>query len=212
MKGKKIILAIFITALVVTVLLISLEAYYVAVALVVGTLLIGHRELWSLIKRRKVLPVDERVRENVSKSVRNGFVFLVIALAFLMLPFTVILTRTPGTVDVLSGLFISAGAVYLLSYIFYDRVEPGLGEKGLKVLKGFLTTTGISLAVFIISVFLHNAIYGLCILWFGKDFWERNGVADEPVFFFLAFISAAAFAVGIIGSLVVYIKGLCRRA
>ena len=54
MKGKKIIIALFITALVVTVLLISLEAYYLAIALIAGILLIGHRELWSLIKRRKL--------------------------------------------------------------------------------------------------------------------------------------------------------------
>jgi len=198
MKGKKIIISVFITALVISVLLISLEAYYVAVALIVGVLLIGHRELWSLIKRRKLLPVDERVRQNVNKSVRNGFIFLVIVLAFLMLPFSVALTRTPGTEDVLSGLFLSTGAVYSLSYIFYERVEPGLSEKGLKIYKGLLISAGISLAVFIIGVFLHNAISGL----FG---------VEEPVFFIITIISIGTFAIGLLGSLVFYIKGLCHR-
>jgi len=129
MKGKKLILAISITALVMTIMLISLKAYYVAIALVAGALLMGHRELWSLIKRRKLPPIDERVKENTSKSVRNGFIFFAIALAFLMLPFSVRIIETPNTVHVVGGLFLSGGAVYLLSYLFYDRVEPNLGEE-----------------------------------------------------------------------------------
>ena len=130
MKTKRAFLAVSITALIVAIVLISLKAYYVAVALVVGTLLIGHRELWSLLRRRKLPPIDERVRENAAKSIRNGFIFLVLALAFLMLPFTVMLIEEPDTVHVLGGLFLAGGAVYLLSYIFYDRVEPKLDERG----------------------------------------------------------------------------------
>jgi len=211
MKTKRLFLAVSITALIVTIVLISLKAYYVAVALVVGTLLIGHRELWSLLRRRKLPPIDERVRENTGKSIRNGFIFFALATAFLMLPFSVRLVEGPDTVHVLGGLFISAGAVYLLSYLFYDRVEPGLGEKGLKLLKTFLLVAGISLGAFIISVFLHNAIYGLFIHFFGADFWDRIGMADEPVFFFVALLSVVAFAVGIIGSLVIFIKGLFSK-
>jgi len=88
------------------------------IALAAGTLLMGHRELWSLIRRRKFPLLDERVRENSSKSIRNGFIFFAIATAFLMLPFSVRLIEGPDTVHVLGGLFISAGAVYLLSYFF----------------------------------------------------------------------------------------------
>ena len=212
MKTKKVFLAVSITALILTVALISLKAYYVAIALVVGTLLIGHRELWSLLRRRKLPPIDERVRENTSKSVRNGFIFFAVATAFLMLPFSVRLVEAPDTVHVLGGLFISAGAVYLLSYLFYDRVGPGLSERGLKMLKTFLLVAGISLGAFIISVFLHNAIYGLFIHFFGTDFWDRVGLGDEPVFFFIAIISAFSFAVGLIGSLVIFIKGLFSKA
>ena len=211
MKTKKVFLAVSITALILTVVLISLEAYYVAIALVVGTLLIGHRELWSLLRRRKLPPIDERVRENTSKSVRNGFIFFAVATAFLMLPFSVRLVEAPDTVHVLGGLFISAGVVYLLSYLFYDRVGPGLSERGLKMLKIFLRVAGISLGAFIISVFLHNAIYGLFIHFFGTDFWDRAGLGDEPVFFFIAIISAFSFAVGLIGSLVIFIKGLFSK-
>ena len=212
MKTKRLLLAISITALIVAVLLISLEAYYVAIALVAGILLIGHRELWSLIRRKKMPPIDERVRENTNKSIRNGFIFFAAALAFLMLPFSVRLIETPDTVHVLGGLFLSGGAVYLLSYLFYDRAEPRLGERGLKMLKTFLLVAGISLGAFIVSVFLHNAIYGLFIHWFGEDFWSRIGMGDEPVFFIIAFLSVVALAVGIIGSLVMFIKGLFSKA
>ncbi len=199
MKTKRLFLAVSITALIVAIVLISLKAYYVAIALVVGTLLIGHRELWSLLRRRKLPPIDERVRENTGKSIRNGFIFFVLATAFLMLPFSVRLIEAPDTVHVLGGLFISAGAVYLLSYFFYDRVEPNLGDRGLKRLKKFLLVAGISLGAFIISVFLHNALSGL----FG---------VEEPVFFIIAvFICPLGFAVGIIGSLVIFIKGLFSK-
>ena len=54
------------------------------------------------------------------------------------------------------------------------------------MIKTFRLIAGISLAAFIISVFLHNAISGL----FG---------IEEPVFFFIAVIIAPlAFAVGLI--------------
>ena len=134
MKTKIVLLAISITALVLAIILISIKAYYVAIALVVGTLIMGHREIWSLIRRKKLPPVDERVRENASKSIRNGFIFFAVASVFLMLPFSVILIETPDTAHVLGGLFVSAGMVYLLSYVFYDRIEPELGEKALKML------------------------------------------------------------------------------
>lgn len=80
------------------------------------------------------------------------------------------------------------------------------------MLRIFMLIAGISLAVGIISVFMHNAVYGLFIYWFGEDFWERIGVGDEPVFFIIALLSVVAFAVGIIGSLVIFIKGLFSRS
>jgi len=212
MKTKRLLLAISITALIVTIILISLRAYYVAIALVVGALLLGHREFWSLIRRGKLPPIDERVRENTSKSIRNGFIFFTAALAFLMLPFSVRIIETPDIVHVLGGLFLSGGTVYLLSYLFYDRAGPRLGERELKLLKTFLLVAGISFAAFIISVFLHNAIYGLFIHFFGADFWDRIGARDEPVFFFISLLSVVAFAVGITGSLVIFIKGLFGKA
>ena len=153
-----------------------------------------------MLKTRKLPPFDERIRENIGKSVRNGFIFLVLALAFLMLPFSTTLVTKPETAHVLGGLLLSGGATYLLSIIFYDRVEPKLGERGLQMLKIFLLTAGISIAVFILSVFLHNALSGL----FG---------IEEPVFFIISvFLAPLGFAVGIIGSLVIFIQGLLAKA
>lgn len=193
---RKLSWTVLIAALVVTVFLIALEAYYVAVALVVGLLVMSHREVWSLIRRRKFPPVDERVRENTAKAVRNGFIYFAAATAILMLPFTVILTEGSDTLQVLAGLFLSAGLVYLLSYLFYDRAEPRMAEKRLILLKKFLWVVGMSIAAFIISVFLHNALSGI----FG---------IEEPVFFIIAVLVAPlALLVGLLGSLVLFIAGL----
>jgi len=200
MRTRKVFIGIFITALLVTIVLISVKAYYVAMALIIGILLIGYRELWSLLTTRKLPPFDERIRENIGKSVRNGFVFLVFALAYLMLPFSTILITKPDTAHVLGGLLLSGGAAYLLSFIYYDRVEPKLGGRGLKMLKVFLMTAGISVAVFILGVFLHNALSGL----FGME---------EPVFFFISvFLAPLGLAIGLIGSLVIFIQGLLAKA
>lgn len=207
MKIRRAVIAVVIITLILTIILVSLSVYYVAIALVAGALLIGHREFWSLIKRRKLPPFDERVRENTSKSIRNGFIFLILAIAFLMLPFSVIQTDHPDdtvhllgdTVHLLGGLFVSVGAVYMFSYLFYDRVKPKLSERRLKMLKTFLLVTGISVGAFIISVVLHNVISVLFDI-------------EEAVFFTIAFpIAPLAFAVGLLGSLVIFLKGLCSR-
>ena len=67
-------------------------------------------------------------------------------------------------------------------------------------LKKFLLMMGISVGVFIVSVFLHNAIYGL----FG---------IEEVVFFCIAvFLCPAAFLVGAVGSIVCAIRGRRKQA
>ena len=56
-------------------------------------------------------------------------------------------------------------------------------------LKKFLILTGASSVGFVISIFLHNAIYGLFIQWFGVDFWGRIGLGDESSSSLLPFSS-----------------------
>ena len=67
-------------------------------------------------------------------------------------------------------------------------------------------------AAFIVSVLLHNVVYGLCIQWFGADFWSRSGLNDEPVFFFIAvLLCPIAFLVGATGSIFLAAKNLRRK-
>jgi len=119
-KTQKIFLIVLIIALILAALLISMKAYYVVVALVAGTLIIGHREFWSLLRKKKLPPLDERIKDNINKSVRNGFIFFAAASAFLMLPFSTILVKNPDVVHVLGGLLLSGGAVYFLSYLIFS--------------------------------------------------------------------------------------------
>ena len=61
-------------------------------------------------------------------------------------------------------------------------------------MKKFLLIMGMSAGVFIVSVFLHNAIYGL----FG---------VEEPIFFRITvFLCPAAFLVGAVGSIVLAMR------
>ena len=129
MRTRKILTGVFVTALVVAIALIVSQSYYVGIAIIVGMLLVGYRELWSLITTRKLPPIDERIRENTGKSVRNGFIFLLLMLGYLMMPFAARLAEDADISLIFSSLLISGGLVYCLSYVFYDRIEPKLSER-----------------------------------------------------------------------------------
>lgn len=80
-------------------------------------------------------------------------------------------------------------------------------EKVAGKLKAFFILTGASAAGFLVSVLLHNLIYGLFIYWFGEGFWDRIGVGDEPFFFIMAVIVCPlGFLVGVGGSMVLAIR------
>ena len=84
-------------------------------------------------------------------------------------------------------------------------------EKVGGIFKKFLILTGASAAGFFVFSLLHNAVYGLFIHFFGADFWDRIGLADEPFFFVMAvFVCPIGFLVGAVGSIVLFIKR--RRA
>ncbi len=78
--------------------------------------------------------------------------------------------------------------------LFHDQVEPKIAERRLKMLKAFLLVAGISFAVFIVGVVVHNVLYALSEI-------------EEPVFFSIALFSLVPFAVGTIGGLVIFLKG-----
>ena len=198
--AKKLLWTVLIITLVVTILLIAVEQYYVAVALFLGIIIMWHREIWSLLTRKQMPPADERVRENTSKAIRNGFIYFAVVTAVLMMPFGEIVTDKLDTPHVLGALFLSSGLVYMLSYLFYDRAGPEISEKRLKLLKTFLILAALSLPVFIIGVFMHNALSALFDV-------------EELVFFFIAVIIAPlVLAIGLIGSLVLVVMGLVNRS
>ncbi len=67
-------------------------------------------------------------------------------------------------------------------------------------LKTFFILTGASAAGVLVSVLLHNLIYGLFEHFAGADFW--NG-GDEPVFFIMAVVVCPlGFLVGVVGTII----------
>lgn len=94
--------------------------------------------------------------------------------------------------------FVVGVAIIILSILNMERSLP----------RTFMLIMGASLAAFPVFVILHNAVYGVFIHFFGRDFW-RGG--DEPVFMILAFIVCPiGFLTGIIGSLVITIRRMLR--
>jgi len=83
--------------------------------------------------------------------------------------------------------------------LFHDQVEPKLAERRYKRLKVFLLVAGISLAVGIVGVIVHNALYGL---------FER----EEPVSFYIALVGLYVFIIATIGGLVIFLKGRRKQA
>ena len=114
----------------------------------------------------------------------------------------------PALRDLLRGLpvIIVSGSVLLLLGV--ALIVLTVREKVTGLLKKFLLLTGASVAGIFVSVFLHNAIYGLFIHFFGADFWDRIGLGgDEPFFFIMAtLVCPIGFLVGVVGSVVFGIK------
>ena len=84
----------------------------------------------------------------------------------------------PAFRDVIMGFlfFIISGVVIFLlgvALIFFTVKEKVGGLR-----KKFLILTGASSAGILVSVLLHNAIYGMFIHFFGADFWYRIGLGD----------------------------------
>jgi len=98
-----------------------------------------------------------------------------------------------------SGLFLLISGALLLSLGTTFLVLTIKGKtKG--IFRKFQLLTGASAVGIPVSIFLHNAVYGLFILWFGTEFW--NG-GDEPVFFIIAIVVCPiGFLVGAVGSIV----------
>ena len=201
MKMRKALLAATIIAVILMVALISIRQYYVAIALGVEVLLVFRREIWHLARYRRLPPFDERFQENVKRAARNSFIYMSVATVFLTLAYALNIDYVVdyGPLQVFSWLLVSSGLVYLLGYIFYDRVEPKLRPPELARFWNFLRIAGIAFGSGITSIFLHNVVCRLVGM-------------EEPVFFVIGVLLAPiAMGVGLVGGLVFFIKGLSRK-
>lgn len=176
--------------------LLSLENAYLPIAIISGILLLGHREFWSLLRYRRLPVVDERVRNNLTSAMQLTGVFFFIASIVLILLLRFNVFRDTPTGLIISGQLVIVGIVYLVGYNYYDRVRPSLGEQAMHWLKICLITAGLSLSTIALAIVLHN----LVSFWFGF----------EDAFFFILglLVAPAVFAVSLLGSLAVFIKGL----
>ena len=126
-------------------------------------------------------------------------VFIVIGCLFLIPAF---ISAFRGSIFL--WFLIISGAVFLLlgAALIFFTVKEKVGG----ILKKFLLLTGASAVGFLLSILLHNFVYGLFIHFFGADFW--NG-GDEPFFFIMAtIVCPLGFLVGAVGSIVLAIKKL----
>jgi hypothetical protein len=196
MKIRLILLAYAIISLLGLMMLLSEENLIVVAALLIGFILLGHRELWSLIKYRRMPVIDERVQANLASSMQVTGIFFFIASVLLIVAmnFNVLKGVQPGLI--ISGLLVAVGIVYVAGYHYYDRVYPNLGERGARWLKICLISAGLSLSTIALSIFLHNFISYLFKI-------------EDAFFFILAIIIApAVLLISFLGSLMIYLKGI----
>jgi hypothetical protein len=122
------------------------------------------------------------------------FFFIASIVLILMMRFN-IFKGTP-TALIISGQLVLVGIVYVVAYHYYDRVRPNLGERATRWLKICLITAGLSLSTIAMAIALHNMVSA----WFG---------VEDAFFFILGLLVApAVLATSLLGSLVIYIKGL----
>ncbi len=196
MRTKVILTVLAVLSILALMVLLSRENVYVVLALAAGMLLLGYRELWSLIRYRRLPVIDERVRSNLTGAMRiTGIFFFIESLILILLLHFNVFKDTPASL-LIGGQLMLVGLMYLIGYNYYDRVEPCLGKKAMKFLKVCLITAGFSLGLIAFSITFHNLIY----LWFELE---------EAVFFILGLLVApAVLGLSLLGSLGVYVKGL----
>jgi len=178
-------------------LLLSRENVYVVIALVIGILLLGHREIWSLVKYRRMPVIDERVQNNLTGAMRitGAFFFIASIVLILLLRFNVF-KGTPTSL-IVSGQLVIVGFVYVTGYYYYDRVRPCLSGKAVRWLRICLITAGLCLSTIALAIVLHNLVSA----WLGF----------EDAFFFILglLVAPAVLVISLLGCAAIYIKGLC---
>jgi hypothetical protein len=200
MKMRIALIAYSVISVLALMLLVSRSNIYVAAAIFVGFLLLGHREIWSLIRHRSLPVIDERVRENLTSAIRlTGIFFFIASIVMILLMRFDVFEDTPMEL-ILSGQLVVVGIVYLLGYHYYDHVRPNLGEKARRWLKYCLIIAGVSLSTIALAITLHNLVSS----WFNFE---------DAFFFILALLIApAVLAFSLLGILAIYVSGFFGTA
>lgn len=201
MKTKKTFWVFSVTALLITIIFIALKFYSIAAVIIIGAIIAGHREIWSLIRYRKMPPHDERVNDNINKSIRNGFLaFIIISLITLLF----YVTEEFARIDLkyyLVALILLVELVYVISYLFYDKIEANLGKRDIKALKILAVFEVASLVFFILTIFFPSWVFLF------------SGITDDVLMLrFLDLFPIGVFVLAIIGSSAIFVKGLFVRA
>ncbi len=196
MKARYILIVYVIISIIGLLLLLSRENVYVVAGLFLGAVLLGHRELWSLVRHRRLPVIDERVRDNLTRALRltGGFFFIGTVVLLVSMQFDVL--EDASAALIISGQLVLVGFVYMIGYHYYDRVRPALGTRALRWLKICFSTAGLCLGTVALSIVLHNLI----------SMWIN---AEEGFFFILAIIVApAVLVISLLVVLGIFFKGL----
>jgi heme/copper-type cytochrome/quinol oxidase subunit 4 len=199
MKNKTVFLSLLVTSVIIIAVLIVAKIYYAAIAVFIAWLIINYREIWSLIRHRKLLPVDERMRESMSKALRNSFIFFGLVAIFTIFTYATVpqdLLR-PDLEIYLAVLLAFAGILYMLSYLYYDRIEAHLSSKESGFLKATLPAGGIAFLIFFFNTFYAGSIYP-----------SMEWLAFHRI---MLIGSALIFAIAIVGNLTIFLKTLISK-
>lgn len=142
-------------------------------------------------------------RERVFRSLKT-VLFVLIAFAAIIAAYIII----PGSILPKRVLFpIAAVFAVVFTLLGAALIFLTVTLKIRGMLRFCLILTGASAVGFLVSIVLHNVVYGLMICFFGEDFWERIGMSDEPFFFCMAvFVCPILFLVGAVSSIVLFIR------
>lgn len=196
MKTRIALIIYSIISMLALMLMLSRENIFVVIALVIAFLLLGHRELWSLLRHHRLPVIDDRVRENLSSAMRVTGVFFFISSIIMIILVRFGIFQDIHAGQIISGQLVIVGIVYVIGYHYYDRVRPNLGERTARWLKRCLITTGFSLSTIALSITLHNLLSS----WLGFE---------EAFFFILGLlVTPAVLIVSLLASLVIFLVGL----
>ena len=151
MRFTREIIASYIAVLILlfAVFLILEEEYFTGSAIIVCILLIGYREIWSLIRTRKFPAFDERVQKNISMSVRNAYLLLAPAMLIILMA-----TRIYTAIGMIGYVVLSICLGYMVSYLYYDRMEEKLGPNGSRIGTMVFKLLAITVALFLLIMVL----------------------------------------------------------